>query len=562
MTALHDELEPADADIQPAKSSDAGVGLLLAVMRNRNLRIAELSYGAALVASTTWMALLLVLTFKAAGPVGPGIFVLVRTIVGAFAAPAAAALAERWRRERVVAASLLLRFGTAVATIGILHQHLPIAALYAAGAVEGLGSSAPRAIQYALLPWLANSPTQLVAANAISSLQEVVGIMVGGAIDVVLLHFTGSNGVLVATATICLVGALMLLSMRGAVTRLETGGSRPSVLKQLLAGVDHLRHDRTARNIVLALTLPLLLTGVAQSFASSVAIDLLHLGSAGTPLLITCVGVGGLVGGVASFALASRRNLVPYLIAGLVLSAIGPLVVAAAPVLGVTVVTLVAFGAGIAVQTVATHSLLQRIVPTRILGPVVGVTGFLGFAATGLGAITAAGLNSWLGVRGTLLVTGLCVAVAAGAVLLRMRSIDGEDLSDVAAQRVVDETTLFHLLSVAIKSSLARDVSSRDVVPGQNVIVEGERGDEFFMIETGSYDVLIGGKKVRVLGAGDSFGEIALLRDTPRTATIRGREAGRLWSLDREAFLGALTGNPASHELAQAVAARRLASNP
>ena len=77
------------------------------------------------------------------------------------------------------------------------------------------------------------------------------------------------------------------------------------------------------------------------------------------------------------------------------------------------------------------------------------------------------------------------------------------------------------------------------------------------MIETGSYEVSISGTGVRTLGPGDSFGEIALLFDSPRTATVRTTTGGRLWRLERQAFLGALTGNAASDQLAREIAARR-----
>ncbi len=89
------------------------------------------------------------------------------------------------------------------------------------------------------------------------------------------------------------------------------------------------------------------------------------------------------------------------------------------------------------------------------------------------------------------------------------------------------------------------------------MIRQGERGDDFFIVESGSFDVLTDGRSVGSLGEGDTFGEIALLFDSPRTATVRAEEDGRVWRLDRESFLAALTGNPECEALARAVAAER-----
>jgi CRP-like cAMP-binding protein len=169
----------------------------------------------------------------------------------------------------------------------------------------------------------------------------------------------------------------------------------------------------------------------------------------------------------------------------------------------------------------------------------------------------AAGLSSAIGIRPTLFATGAAVAAMAVAALVGMRGLEQTDEAAAAAQNIVDATSLFELLSVAVKSGLARELTPVEVGPGAEVITEGEPGDDFFMVETGHYEVSIGGQPRRILGAGDGFGEIALLFDLPRTATIRAQEGGKLWRLDRQSFLGALTGNPDSYQMAREIAARR-----
>ena len=83
---------------------------------------------------------------------------------------------------------------------------------------------------------------------------------------------------------------------------------------------------------------------------------------------------------------------------------------------------------------------------------------------------------------------------------------------------------------------------------------EGERGDRFYVIERGTAAVSIGGRPVRTLGPGDHFGELALLRDTPRSATVRAESDVALYALGRDEFLAALAAHPASARSAEAAA--------
>ena len=91
------------------------------------------------------------------------------------------------------------------------------------------------------------------------------------------------------------------------------------------------------------------------------------------------------------------------------------------------------------------------------------------------------------------------------------------------------------------------------------MIREGEAGDRFYLIEQGTVEVSIDGERVRTEGPGEGFGEIALVRDIPRTATVRARGPVRLLSLERDVFVSAVTGHPASAAAADAVVAARLA---
>jgi CRP-like cAMP-binding protein len=94
------------------------------------------------------------------------------------------------------------------------------------------------------------------------------------------------------------------------------------------------------------------------------------------------------------------------------------------------------------------------------------------------------------------------------------------------------------------------------------VIRQGEPGEHFYLVVDGRLAVEVDGRQVRELGPGDSFGEIALLRNVPRTATVRALEDGELLALQRRAFLEAVTGQPASASAAEDVVRRHLEPQP
>jgi CRP-like cAMP-binding protein len=97
------------------------------------------------------------------------------------------------------------------------------------------------------------------------------------------------------------------------------------------------------------------------------------------------------------------------------------------------------------------------------------------------------------------------------------------------------------------------------VEPGESIIREGEAGDRFYLIADGSVEVTSDGELLAVRGAGDHLGEIALVLDVPRTATVTAVEPTLLYRLGREVFIAALTGHPAARSSAESFARERSA---
>lgn len=98
--------------------------------------------------------------------------------------------------------------------------------------------------------------------------------------------------------------------------------------------------------------------------------------------------------------------------------------------------------------------------------------------------------------------------------------------------------------------------------PGETVFKKGQKGDAFYIVYKGSVDISIPrviflSKKVASLKAGDFFGEIALISDEPRTATVAAAEASLLFTLIAEDFKFVLAENPAAAEEMRRIASRR-----
>jgi CRP-like cAMP-binding protein len=83
---------------------------------------------------------------------------------------------------------------------------------------------------------------------------------------------------------------------------------------------------------------------------------------------------------------------------------------------------------------------------------------------------------------------------------------------------------------------LARTADLIEVSAGTELIREGETGREFFAIAEGEVEILRGGKPIATEQAGDFFGEIALLHDVPRTATVTAKTPSLLFVLTAQAF--------------------------
>jgi hypothetical protein len=292
------------------------------------------------------------------------------------------------------------------------------------------------------------------------------------------------------------------------------------------------------------------------------AVHVLGLGQAGVGWLNAAFGAGGLLGGAVAADAVGVTRLGRSFITGLVLWGLPLVVLALTPAVAIACLTLAVAGIGNGVEDVGSYTLVTRLAGPRAAGRVLGAMEFVILAGLATGSIAAPPLLRALGARSTLALLGGGLAALAMAHAVRFARLDQAMPAPGPQAGLLRSLPMFAPLPLAVTELLAAALQPRQFPAGAVVLREGEPGDHFHLIADGSAAVTVHGAPRPPLHQGDCFGEIALLRDVPRTATITAQQPLRTLALGRAEFLTAVLANPASRAAADALAARRLATDP
>jgi hypothetical protein len=215
-------------------------------------------------------------------------------------------------------------------------------------------------------------------------------------------------------------------------------------------------------------------------------------------------------------------------------------------------------GIGNALVDIGLWTLPARLVPDQVLARLFGAAESLTAVSVAVGCFVAPLAITLLGIRGALTVLGLIAPTLVVLAWRRLKAIDASIAHRDKEVEVLKEVGMFRPLPMAAVDNLARHVEQADYAAGQVVFHQGDHGDRFYVIADGEAEVIGDGHVIRTLIPGEGFGEIALLRDTTRTATVSARTALRLFTLDRYHFLPAVSGYQSSLDHADLLIGERL----
>nr|WP_269778646.1 MFS transporter [Microlunatus antarcticus] len=495
------------------------------------------------------------LALDASGPAAVGLVGAVRVLPAALLSAPASVLTDRWSRSRLLAA---VYAGSSVLAGLLVWCAVTDAGLPALLVVVAAGSALSAAVRptlQAMVPTLVTSPTDLIAANAGFATLEALGTVVGPGLCAALLGVLGPPGVLGVLVVLLGVAAVVAATIRTPFVpaRRVPGSTRDAWLAPLLGFRVLARPGlRPAVSLFLGQTV---MRGLLNVFVVLVATSVVGGSESLAGRLFIAMGLGGLVGAVVAMGLGPRRGS-RWIALGIVLWGLPVVAIGIWPQAGPASASLALLGFGNALLDVSGYTLVNRLVPDHLAGRAWGAFNALAAAVVALGSLLAPPLVAALGLGGAMVLTGAVLALAPVLTWRRLSRLDalaGGRTEDVELLRRVP---LFAALSLVGVERLARSAQVRRVDPGTDVVRQGEPAAEFYVLASGAAVVVRDGREVRRLGAGEAFGEIALLEPGPRTATVTTLTPARLLVLDRDGFVGAVTGHRPTDDLARA----RLAS--
>jgi MFS family permease len=435
----------------------------------------------------------------------------------------------------------------------------PAELVYALAIVTSIANAPYKSAQAAIMPTLARTPNELTATNAVSSTVESLAFFLGPALAGILLAVTGVDIVFAVAAAMFGIASVVILRMKVPRTEASKEVEASTILSECLAGFRVVFRHRELRVLMGLFTAQTLVAGLMLVFLVVVAIELLDMGDSGVGYLNSAFGVGALVGAIGALGLTGARRLSPGFLVGLLLWGLPLAVLGLWSTVGIALVLFAVMGAGNSLVDVAGYTLVQRAVPDEVLARVFGVLQFFLLTALGIGGVLAPVLSDLFGLDNALIISGLFLPVL---VVLFGRTVARIDAHAAAPEtqelRLLTAVPIFAPLpGTAIEHIAGRLVPLR-IEPGTVVVREGDAGDRFYVIVEGEVEVTADGKIVSQLGPGGYFGEIALLKDVPRTATVTAKTPMVLYALEREDFLATVTGHAPSVRVADAVIASRL----
>jgi len=538
--------------------------VLRRVAANRTLRRVEAAFlGFNCAENGVWVAVL-VFAYQHGGTTLAAAIAVVQLLPAAVVAPLAATLADRRGGALALWVSYVTQAVTVGATAALMLGGAPQVPVYLAAVLAASAVTLTRPAQAVLLPSLVDDPRELTAANALGGWLESGSFLAGPGSAGLFIALDGPGFACAMFALAVAIAALLLaplaLRRRAASAAVHSADALAEERGESALGV--LRSEPGVAPLVGLVALQYIVLGALDVLGVVLAIKLFSLGASGAGYLTASFGAGGVAGGALTIGLIGRHRLVPPLVlGGLIWGGAFVLIGAVASAAGAFLL-LAAAGASRALFDVSGRTLLQRATPEHVRGGVFGVLeggAMLGFA---IGSASVPLLVYAGGPRAAVALVGGSLVLASVVTPRWLERLEQRAPELVRQIELLRGSSIFSVLPAPELEDLARSLVAETLAPGTTVMRQGERGERFYLVDRGELTVLVDGSERRRLGPGDGFGEIALLRDGVRTASVTTLGQVTLYGLERGAFLTAVTGSPHAHRAAETLAAERMEGDP
>jgi MFS family permease len=540
---------------------------LAVVFRRPPLRRLNLALAGSLIGDWAYMTAVAVWAYDVGGAAAVGIWSTIRLALMAVVAPFGSAMADRMSRKKLMIICDLARTVLVLGAAAVVEFDGPAAVVFVLATLAPLFGTAFRPAQLSLTPSLVENPQELTAANGVSSTLESVAFFVGPAIAGFLLAVADVATVFALNAATFVWSAALVAGIRVASTVPVTVPSDPDepsepkvgFLSEAMEGFRFVWRSADLRLVFAVYSAQTVVAGASYVFAVAIAFDLTGLGAAGLGWLDSTLGVGAILGGLLAIGLATRKRVASDFGWGVIFWALPLLLIAVWPTAAAAFLAMAVIGAANPVVDINANTIIQRITPDAVLGRVFGALESCLIATMALGALAMPALIAGPGLRWGLVVVAVPIVGIGLAALPHLRGLD-RSVSEPAGVDLLGNTPLFAPLARPLLETLAGRLVRVAVPAGETVMREGDLGDRFYVIESGSLAATFQGRPLSTMGPGECFGEIALLRDVPRTATVTAVEDSVLQALERDDFLAAMSGDRDLMSRTESLAGRRIAT--
>jgi MFS family permease len=532
-----------------------------AVLRQRDMRFLFGAYVIDDTASWGYSVVLAAYVYERTGSTGwIALVACARWVAGLIVSGYAGIVADRFDRARLIAVTgVLCAVSMALLTI-VVGADGPLWLLPVLSTVDTVLSSPVRPATGALVPDVVPE-ADLVAANSLFAILENVVIVVGPAIGGLLLLAGSPAAAMGLNAGSYLVAAALYLQVR----KRSRGGAADDDTEgrfaQWSAGLRTLARTRAALFLSVFLGLAASIYGASIVVYAPLSVQF-GSGADGYTYLLAASALGSVLAAVVAERLSTRSTLAPLLVGAIIVEAVPYGLSAYVHNAWVGALLQVVSGGGVVVVDVLAITALQRDLPRASLGRALAATGAVALAATIIGDLGASGIIAGPGLSWTLGVIGIGFpAIALGC----LPALVASDRATAARVRdlqplvtFIERMDLFDGASRRTLEQLATSAERRTAAPGEVLITQGEESDAVWLLESGVLAVEADGRELPPVAAPGYVGELGLLHNQPRSATVTVLERADLVRIDADDFRDAMETASTSSSL-MSLAGERLA---